>query len=209
MKNYFFFFVLLIIFILATFFISEKWQIQLLHDPTFILQKGGIIAAFTGIALLVADVLLPVPSSLIMISNGAVFGIWVGTLLSMIGGVLATLTGFYLGKKSSTLINKFISDKEQQRAHAVMQKWGMTALIVSRAIPVLAESVSIIAGTTQMKWKQIIIASVVGLLPAAVVYAITGAYSVQIENVLWSFILVIGIGGVLWVVSVKVRNKEI
>ena len=77
-------FFLLCVFILLGFFIANEMHIQLLQDPTFILQRGGVIAALVGIALLVADVLLPVPSSLIMIANGAMFGIWMGTLLSKV-----------------------------------------------------------------------------------------------------------------------------
>jgi uncharacterized membrane protein YdjX (TVP38/TMEM64 family) len=201
MKRYFFLFLLISIFILITFFISEQYHIPLLQNPTYVLQKGGMVAALTGIGLLIADVIFPIPSSLIMIANGAVFGIWMGTLLSMIGGVLATLTGFYLGKRSSTLINKFISDKEQQTAKALMQKWGMTALIVSRSIPVLAETVSIIAGTAQMKWQQILWASVIGLFPAAIIYAVTGAMSLQIESAAWSFVLVLIVAAIFWSVG--------
>ena len=201
MRRYLFLFLLISIFILITFFITEQYHVPLLQDPTYILHQGGMIAALTGIGFLILDVIFPIPSSLIMIANGAVFGIWMGTLLSMTGGVLASLTGFYLGKKSSTLINKFISAKEQQTAKALMQKWGMTALIVSRSIPVLAETVSIFAGTTQMKWQQILISSVFGLLPAAIIYAVTGAMSLQIESAVWSFVLVLVVAAVFWSVG--------
>ena len=192
-------FFLLCVFILLGFFIANEMHIQLLQDPTFILQRGGVIAALVGIALLVADVLLPVPSSLIMIANGAMFGIWTGTLLSMIGGVLATMTGFYLGKKGAVIVNKFIPATEQERAKVLMEKWGLLAVIITRPVPVLAESVSIIAGVVKIKGSQMLFASVAGLLPAAIIYAVTGAYSITAQSTVWSFVSVIFIGGIFWI----------
>lgn len=196
------------IFIIITFFIAEQYHIPLLHNPDFVLHQGGIIAALTGIALLVADVLIPVPSSLIMIANGAVFGIWMGTLLSMIGGVLSSLAGFYLGKNGSTVVNKFIPLEEQARAKHIMTKWGMLAVIITRPVPVLAESVSIIAGTTQMKLSKLFFASALGVLPAAIIYAVTGAYSIDTENRVLSFVLVVAVGGIFWGVG-QFKNRKV
>ena len=192
-------FFLLCVFILLGFFIANEMHIQLLQDPAFILQRGGVIAALVGIALLVADVLLPVPSSLIMIANGAMFGIWTGTLLSMIGGVLASMAGFYLGKKGAVIVNKFIPVTEQERAKVLMEKWGLLAVIITRPVPVLAESVSIIAGVVKIKNSQMLFASVAGLLPAAIIYAVTGAYSITAQSTVWSFVSVIFIGGIFWI----------
>jgi hypothetical protein len=59
-------------FFLCLFFVVEALGIPLLVDPTPWLKHGGVLAAVLGVGLLIADVLLlPVPSSLVMVAHGA------------------------------------------------------------------------------------------------------------------------------------------
>jgi hypothetical protein len=55
-------------FFLGLFFLVEGLGIPLLVEPTPWLNRGGVPAAALGVGLLVADVLLPVPSSLVMVA---------------------------------------------------------------------------------------------------------------------------------------------
>ena len=97
------------------------------------------------------------------------------------------------------IVNKFIPVTEQERAKVLMEKWGLLAVIITRPVPVLAESVSIIAGVVKIKNSQMLFASVAGLLPAAIIYAVTGAYSITAQSTVWSFVSVIFIGGIFWI----------
>jgi len=60
-------------FFLLLFFVVEALGVQLLTDPTPWMRHGGVLAAVLGVSLLIADVLLPVPSSLVMVAHGALF----------------------------------------------------------------------------------------------------------------------------------------
>lgn len=90
-------------------------------NPEVLLHQGGLIAACAGIGLLIADVILPIPASLVMIAHGAIFGVWLGSLFSLIGGVMASCAGYYLGYKSGPMINKFITMQEQEQASDAMK----------------------------------------------------------------------------------------
>ena len=73
---------------LLLFLLVEWLQVPLLTDPSRWLERGGGWAALLGVGLLIADVVLPVPSSLVMIAHGALFGVAWGTLLSLVGSAL-------------------------------------------------------------------------------------------------------------------------
>ena len=62
---------------LACFGIAEALGVPLLTDPMPALKAAGPLAGVIGVALLIADVVLPVPSSLVMIAHGALFGVWI------------------------------------------------------------------------------------------------------------------------------------
>src|SRR5437016_13387927 len=62
MKRYLLIMVAMMAFFLILFFIVEALGVPLLTDPTPWMRHGGILAAVLGVGLLIADVLLPVPS---------------------------------------------------------------------------------------------------------------------------------------------------
>jgi len=104
MKRYIFIMALMVAFFLVLFFIVEALGVPLLADPTPWLKRGGVLAAALGVGLLIADVLLPVPSSLVMVAHGALFGVALGTLLSLLGSVGAALFGFAIGRRGGKLL---------------------------------------------------------------------------------------------------------
>ena len=55
---------------LGLFALVEALGVPLLADPWAALERGGAVAAALGVSLLVADVFIPVPSSLVMIAHG-------------------------------------------------------------------------------------------------------------------------------------------
>src|SRR5258706_5947123 len=83
---------------LAGFVIAEALGVPLLTDPMPTVRAAGPLAGVIGVGLLIADVVLPVPSSVIMIAHGALFGVWIGSILSLVGSVGCSLAGFAIGR---------------------------------------------------------------------------------------------------------------
>jgi uncharacterized membrane protein YdjX (TVP38/TMEM64 family) len=208
MKRYIYFSLVLVAFFLLTFSAVEYFNVPLLKDPAYLQQKGGIIAAAGGFLLLVADIILPVPGSLIMIGNGALFGIWLGTFFSVAGGMTASAIGFRIGKKGSRLMNRFMSEKEKLAGERMMQKWGSLAIIVTRPVPLLSETVIIIAGTTEMSWKNMLLSSLLGFLPGAFIYSLAGASAISADAGVYSFLIVLGVAGVFWLAGKFIHNRS-
>lgn len=194
-------------FILISFLIVEALGIPILVDPSSQLGRGGIGAATLGVGLLLVDVLLPVPSSLVMTAQGALFGIALGTILSMVGSVGAALVGFAIGRKGSRLINRFVSEQEQEASNRLLERWGPLALIVTRPVPILAETTAIMAGASTLSWGKATLGIVVGAFPAALIYAIAGAYATSVASGVLVFVLVIVLAGGFWLIGWFVEQR--
>jgi uncharacterized membrane protein YdjX (TVP38/TMEM64 family) len=162
---------------LALFVLAEALHIDLLVDPSPQLGHGGVLAAGLSVGLLVADVFLPVPSSLLMAANGALFGVAAGAGLSLVGSVGATFLGFLIGRRSRRLIEKLVSPAEKARADRLIARWGAIAVLLTRPLPLLSETVAILAGASPMGWGRLALASLLGAAPWCVVYAWTGERS--------------------------------
>jgi uncharacterized membrane protein YdjX (TVP38/TMEM64 family) len=198
MKRYFLIVAATIGFFLILFLVVEALGIPLLTDPTPWMRHGGLLAAALGVGLLIADVLLPVPSSLVMVAHGALFGVVRGTLLSLLGSVGAALFGFAIGRRGGKLLERLVTSKERARADQMLARWGALAVIVTRPIPLLAETVAIMAGASPLGWGRMALAAIVGSLPPAILYALTGATAANLQSTSIMFGVVLLVTGLFW-----------
>jgi uncharacterized membrane protein YdjX (TVP38/TMEM64 family) len=135
MKKYWTFIGLLLLFFLILFLIVEQLNVPILTAPRYLMHARSVGAASVGITLLIADVFLPVSCSLVMITNGAVFGVILGTLLSLVGSLGAGLVEFFIGKRGGSLLARLVPPEELLQADRLLEKWGNLAIIVTRQVP--------------------------------------------------------------------------
>src|ERR1041385_6930919 len=130
MKRYLLVMVALMALFVILFFIVEALGVPLLTNPTPWMKHGGVLAASLGVGLLIADVVLPVPSSIVMVAHGALFGVWWGTGLSLIGSVGAAVFGFAIGRRGGRALEWIVTPAERARASNVLERWGTLAIII-------------------------------------------------------------------------------
>jgi uncharacterized membrane protein YdjX (TVP38/TMEM64 family) len=202
MTRFWIFTVVVVVAMLLLFFVVQALQLPfLVEDTSFLLSQKKWVAASAGIGLLIVDVIAPVPSSIIMLANGMLFGAILGTLLSVVGGFGAALAGYWIGTRGERFGKRWLGDESLQRANAFFRNYGMMAVIVSRPIPILAEAVSIIAGISRMPARKFFPAALLGLLPTAIIYAVAGAYALDLESGVFVFLAVMVLAGAVWVVG--------
>lgn len=160
-------------------------------------RDAGVWAAVAGVGLLVGDVFLPVPSSLVMTAHGTLFGVALGTLLSLTGSVASALTAFALGRAGTGVIRRMVTAAEHEYASALLEKWGVMAVAVTRPVPILAETVAILAGSSRLTWLQTAIAAALGSVVPAAVYAWAGAHARSVNQAV-VFGGVIAVTAILW-----------
>lgn len=201
MKRYLLIMSGMIVFFLVLFLIVEALGVPLLTDPTPWMKHGGLVAACLGVGLLIADVLLPVPSSLVMVAHGALFGVALGTFLSLLGSAGAALFGFALGRRGDKLLQRLLTADERARADYMLERWGALAVIVTRPVPLLAETVAIMAGASSLGWGRMILAALAGSLPPALLYALTGAAVANFQRSTLMFGVVLLVAGLFWLIG--------
>jgi uncharacterized membrane protein YdjX (TVP38/TMEM64 family) len=186
--------------LVAVFFVAQYLGLSLLEDPRPALARLGPAAALLSVALLVADAVLPVPSSVVMICNGAFFGAVGGTLLSTAGMVGATAAGFALGRGGTRFIARFTRESERRSMDALLARWGGLAIALTRPVPILAETAALLAGTTSMSWGSLLAGALAGTLPISIVYAAAGAHARETSTGI-VFLGAFAGAGALWVLG--------
>ena len=180
--------------LLSSFLAVEALKVTVLDDPSTALEHGGAGAAVLGVALLVADALLPVPSSLVMISLGALYGAALGTALAFAGRLGMGLVGLALGRAGAPYVMKLIGAPRGDHAGGLVERWGAFSIIVSRPVPLLAEAVVLAAGAARLPWRRALSAVAVGSLPEAVAYGGVGAAAASATEgaLVWLAFLAVG-----------------
>jgi membrane protein DedA with SNARE-associated domain len=99
------------------------------------------------------------------------------------------------------LLERLVSQKERESADYLLKRWGTLAIIVTRPVPLLAETVAIMAGTSSMGWGSTALAALAGSLPPALLYALTGAAVADFQSATLMFVFVILVAGFFWMVG--------
>jgi uncharacterized membrane protein YdjX (TVP38/TMEM64 family) len=161
---------------------------------------AGAGSAVTIALLLAIDIFLPVPSSLVMALSGAAFGVWWGAALSLAGSIAGEWLGFELARTYGVRwARRVTGDDEMARMRALMARHGVVAVMVTRALPVVMETMSVVAGMSAMSRGRFLGASLAGTLPVVVVYAYAGAVSRQMDSVIPAVVILTAVAGAAWV----------
>ena len=167
---------------------------------SWIAHPGSGSAALI-VGLLAADLFLPIPSSLVMVLSGAAFGVGWGAALSLVGSIGGEWLGFELvrryGRRASA---KMVGDDEIERLSRVFAKHGAAAVAVTRALPVVMETTSVVAGLSAMRRSTFLIASLLGTAPIVVVYAYAGAVSREANSIVPAVVILVAMAGLGWII---------
>ena len=159
--------------------------------------------ALASFAVLVSDIVLPVPSSIVMYLNGLFLGAFTGFSLSMVSVVCSALIGYFIGRGSSAALRS----KLDRVSDDILKKYGYLAILITRGIPVLSESVCIVCGYNRYGLKRYMLWNFLGYVPVCAIYAYAGSVSGSKEQLLLSFGASVLISGVLWLFGKKLIDR--
>jgi len=135
--------------------------------------------ALGSIALLAADVVLPVPSSVVATAAGARLGSVLGTLVVFGGLQLGCAIAWAIGRwMGSRAIDRLVDPPAQQRA----RRWlgasgGLAFLAATRAVPVLSEATTLLSGSLRMPFGRFFAVTAAANAGLGFIYAGLGALS--------------------------------
>jgi uncharacterized membrane protein YdjX (TVP38/TMEM64 family) len=156
--------------------------------------SGWASAAIIG-GLLALDVFLPVPSSIVSTGAGVLLGFWRGAAVIWIGMTIGCAIGYAFGARAAAAARKLVGSDGLTRAAAIMEQYGAWALVVCRPIPVLAESSIVFAGLVRTPVAPFVWLTTLSNLGIAVAYAAVGAFSMQVQSFLLTFLAALALPG--------------
>lgn len=140
--------------------------------------EGQLGAAAILIGALVADLVLPVPSSIVMTLSGAALGLILGSLVNIAGSLGGAWLGWGLCRWLGRPVIARVLGGEQPAVEAWFGRWGPWAIVLSRAVPMLTEIVSCLAGLHGVSFARFTLLTLLGTVPISVVYAWAGSAGV-------------------------------
>jgi membrane protein DedA with SNARE-associated domain len=118
-----------------------------------------------------------------------------------VGSTGAALAGFAIGRRGGPLLARLVPVEALVQADRLLIRWGMLAIIVTRPVPLLAETTAIVVGTSPLGWGRVALAALAGSVPSALLYALTGAVTASFQNGALVFGLVLLVASSFWLVG--------
>lgn len=155
--------------VLGNFSNQEKIQ-------AFIKSYGPYAMGISFLLMIFQSLMAPLPAFIITLSNAALFGWWQGAILSWTSAMVGAALCFYLAKLfGRDFVVKFTSEKLLKQADDFFERYGSRTIIITRLLPFVSfDLISYAAGLTNMKFKNFLIATGLGQLPATIVYSYVG-----------------------------------
>jgi uncharacterized membrane protein YdjX (TVP38/TMEM64 family) len=172
------------------------------HVKMWLLQAKELSPYYVGgivILLLFADLFMAIPTLTVITLSGYFLGFQYGAIASLIGLILAGISGYglsnILGERIFDVLLK--KEKARQEAKETFRQHGVIMILLSRAMPILPEVTACLAGMTKMKFSKFILAWSISTIPYVLITSYAGSAS-SIENPKPAIYTAIGISATLW-----------
>lgn len=117
-----------------------------------------------------------IPSSIVVVFSGSVFGMLNGFIYSMIGSLLASTLSFYLSKFAGRDFVKKLLGKKSKYIDGKMDLHGFKILLILRLSFVIPfDILSLMSGLTKLKYRHFILGTFIGIIPDTLSLAMLGA----------------------------------
>ena len=170
------------------------------------LENYGKWAWLAGIILLMADLFLPLPGTVIMSALGYLYGPLYGGIIATLGNILSGLFAFglcrLLGRRGAEWL---LGKKDLEKGEKTFNKNGGWIVAISRWLPIVPEIVACMAGLNQMNFRKFTIALFCGSLPLGFTFAYIG-FSGKTDPLL-ALIISALLPVVLWIMAQNVMRK--
>lgn len=183
--------------------LEEVWNVEKLAGY---FEQAKSWAWLLGILLLLVDLLLPIPGTIVMSALGVVYGFWIGGLIATIGSMLAGILGYGVGRFfDESFAKRWLGERDFEKGKSLFERGGAWVVAISRALPILPEVLACMAGLLRMPFGKFVIALACGSVPMGFLFAWIGA--IGREQPAWGFAFSIGVPAVLWSAAALMRKK--
>jgi uncharacterized membrane protein YdjX (TVP38/TMEM64 family) len=151
------------------------------------------VVAAVEVAVLAADLLLPVPSSLVATLGGARLGVLAGTACGWLGMTAGAVAGWWLGRLAGGRAVERLDPSERRALEEHQRRLGPLLVVLTRPLPLVAEAAVLLAGGSRMPLRDFLPAAAAGNLAIALVWSATGALGRSADSLpvalIWSLVV--------------------
>jgi uncharacterized membrane protein YdjX (TVP38/TMEM64 family) len=156
-------------------------------------RPAPAVLALLEVGVLAADILLPVPSSMVATLGGAELGIALGTLCAFLGMTAGSLAGWWLGATAGARALARLDVADREALERRQQRLGPLLVVLTRPLPLVAEAAALVAGGTGMPLRDFLPAAASGNLAIALVWSAAGALGRSADSLplalVWSLVI--------------------
>jgi uncharacterized membrane protein YdjX (TVP38/TMEM64 family) len=155
--------------------ILYRFVVEIFVNPV---HRLGILGLFLFIGIMgLQGLFVPLPSELILLAAGMIWGIYIGGLMGVIGSMAAALLCYYVSRRGGRpLAEKFVGAKAINLADNFIHKYGTSAIIVARFLPFVAfDPISYASGLVDLDIKKYSVGTFIGSIPRAFFYSFLGS----------------------------------
>ncbi|MFW2333575.1 VTT domain-containing protein [Ilumatobacter sp.] len=176
----------------------ERLGIAMLTRPEEWQTEVSVGVAVLAIALLAGDVVLPVPSSVVLVGNGVVFGATVGVVVSTAGLVGGAFLGYLIGAAGGPTAERFMGANDSTWLRGVFIRNGAWVVAATRGVPLASEITALLAGATGVRFSRYVVAATAGAVAISAPLALLGSGAVSGRPAIAIAVAATIIGAVLW-----------
>jgi len=137
------------------------------------------------VGVLAADILLPVPSSVVATLGGSVLGVAGGTACAWLGMTLGAAAGWAAGRFAGGRAIARIDPADRAALGRQERRLGPLFIVLTRPLPLVAEAAAILCGATGMPAGTFLAWAAAGNLAVAFAWSLAGAFGVGADAMPW------------------------
>jgi uncharacterized membrane protein YdjX (TVP38/TMEM64 family) len=148
-------------------------------DPAQIqawLTSAGIWAPIIYILLYIVATMLVLPSTVLNLTGGAIFGPWLGTVWTTLGAIIAAAIAFAFTRTiGRETVQKRLAGR-WQAMDAEVRRGGLFYMFAIRLIPIMPYGlVNFAAGLTSISFKDYVLGTTLGTVPSVLPFVLLGS----------------------------------
>jgi uncharacterized membrane protein YdjX (TVP38/TMEM64 family) len=147
------------------------------NDAVLMLREYGSWAWALGLALICADLVLPIPQTAVIAALGIIYGTWLGGVLGSLGLIAGGLLGYGLMLTSARrLVHRFTGLQSLHKMERSFEQRGAWVIVLTRSLPFsVPGAMVLLAGLAGMPLWKFTAALSIGSVPTAFAFAAIGA----------------------------------
>lgn len=140
-----------------------------------VVDDSGLLGPVVFVALYAALTVLLVPGVVLTLAAGALFGPWIGTLLTVLGATAGASAAFAIARRLGRDPLGAVSGQRVARLNSWLAERGFRAVLYARLVPIVPFSaLNYAAGLTDLRPRDYVAATAIGIVPGAFAYAALG-----------------------------------